>query len=106
MAKKYTDQQKALKLAWLRPEKPLHFSRDACRGSGSWPCVWKFWTNGLRLHIGLGKPWKRMGGVGMPVSQLTFGLILKPFSIILWWGLKRLFWIGDWEWKRALSKTA
>lgn len=104
MTKKYTDQQKALKLAWLHPEKPLHFSKDACRGAGYRPCVWKFWTNGVKFNLGLGKPWVHMGGKGMPVSQFTFGAALKPFNIILWWGNTRLFWIGDWEWKRELLR--
>lgn len=72
--------------------------------AGNWPCVWKFWTNGVRLHLGLGKPWKRMGGEDMPVSQVTFGFVLKPFSIILWWGNERIFWTGDRKWKRALSE--
>lgn len=105
MAKKYTDQQKALKLAWLKPVKRFHLTRHACRADGRWPCVWKVWTNGVRLHVGVGKPWGRMGGKGMPVSQLTFGIVADPFSITLWWGNTRLFWIGDWEWKKALSEN-
>ena len=60
----------------------------------------------MKFHLGLGKPWQRMGGDGMPVSQLTFGFAFKPFYVILWWGFKRVFWIGDWEWKRALSENA
>ncbi len=102
MVKRYSDQSKALRAAWDRPEKWFHFSRRMIWGHGTWPFNWGFFFGGGAITIEIGEPKNRAHGSEVPESQITLSATARPFGIICFWEQKRLFWIGNWAWKKGL----
>jgi hypothetical protein len=105
MAKKRTPEQEAIRAAKKRPEKRFHFSRRMSWGWGDRPCKWGFFTNWTSFTIDIGEPKVKFHGPEVPESKFGFTVATRPFSIICFWERKRLFWIGDWEWKKGLSNS-
>ncbi len=102
MVNKDSDQSKALRAAWDKPEKFFHFSRRMIWGHGKWPLKWGFFFGGGAIAIDIGEPKNRVNGSEVPESQLTLSATARPFGIICFWGQKRILWIGDREWKKGL----
>lgn len=102
MAKERDAQQDALRAAWDKPEKWFHFSRRMIWSHNTWPFKWGLFLGGGAIAIDIGEPKNRINGSEVPESQFTFSATARPFGIICFWEQKRIFWIGDWGWKKEL----
>jgi len=70
---------------------------------GSRPFRWSFFTNLHGFTLDLGRPKNKVHGETISESKFTLDLHTHPFGLLCFWKTRRLFWIGDWEWKRALK---
>ena len=95
-------QQAAIRRASKVPEQRAFCSKRMCWANGAWPCRWDFYTNWRGFGVGIGTPKTKFNGPDVPEPLFSLFLDLKPFKIISFWGMKRLFWIGDWAWKKEL----
>lgn len=102
MAKERTAQQEAIRQASKIPEKRAFCSTRMCWANGAWPCQWSFYTDWRGFSVDIGDPKIRFNGPDIPEPKFGFSFDLRPFRVIAFWGMRRLFWIGDWEWKRRL----
>ena len=103
MAKKLSPEFEAIRVAMKRPERSFFISRRMCWGRGKRPCEWGFFTNWRGFSINLGAVESVSDGDTASKSVLLISLDWYPFGFVIWWRSKRLIWIGDWEWKKALS---
>lgn len=101
MAKKTTEQE-MIRAALRRPERRWFFSWRTSRGRGDWPGKWSFFFDWNATTLSIGKPKKKFHGPEVTESQFNFSFKVRPFGIICFWGQERLFWIGDWAWKKSL----
>lgn len=85
------------------PERRWFLSRRMLWASGKWPTKWGFLINDWGFGFHFGEPKIKFHNSDLPEPQFSFRFDLKPFSMIAFWGQKRLFWIGDWAWKKSLS---
>jgi len=74
-------------------------SRRMCWAQGA---KWGFFTNYRGFSFNCGTPKNKFHGEQVPESQFTMSLDWRPFRFIAFWHLKRICWIGDWEWKKSL----
>jgi len=74
--------------------------------NGKWPFSWSFFTNWRGFVLDIGRPKVKVHGETTPESQFVLDLSTRPFGMICFWHTKRLFWIGDKEWKRALTTSS
>ena len=104
MNKKRTPEQEAISRAKKLPDRKGFVGWRMAWGRGSWPFRWGFFTNWTNFVISLGGPTVQGHIPDVPKSKFEFTFETRPFGIICFWKQKRLFWIGDWEWKKSLSK--
>ena len=102
MAKKHSPEFEAIRVAMRRPEKKRFISRRMAWARGDWPVHWSCFTNWRGFSLNVGAVEKLSDGDTAPKSVLLVSLDWRPFGFVIWWRSKRLVWIGDWEWKKAL----
>ena len=98
MAKKKTPEQVALAAAARKPERRRFMSRRMAWARGD---KWAFFTNYHGFSFSTGSPKKKFHGGDVPESQFTMSVDWRPFKVVVFWDLKRILWVGDWEWKKA-----
>lgn len=99
MAKKRTPEQEAIRRAMKMPDRRAFSSRYMSWAYGAWPCRWGVFSDWTSFSISFeGKA----HGAPVPGTGFVFKFGVRPFSIICFWEEKRIFWVGDWEWKRGL----
>lgn len=102
MAKKRTPQQEAISRAKRLPERKRFIGWRMVWAHGKWPCRWGLFTNWTSFTIDIGEPKVKFYGPDVPESKFGFRFAIRPFGVLCFWERKRLFWIGDWEWKKSL----
>lgn len=104
MAKKRTPEQEALRRAFDEPERRWFANRNMVWAFGMWPCRWGFFFDWKSLTIDVGE--YTDGPANQSWTRYILGITFSvwPFAIICFWKQKRIFWIGDWAWKRRLFK--
>lgn len=103
MSKKTTPEQEAIRAALRQPERRAFFSRRFSWGFGMWPCRWGFFFDWKSLTINFGEGESHHGS-SVPTHKFGITFTVWPFCILCFWKEKRIFWIGDREWKKGLFK--
>ena len=83
------------------PRWRFYMCRRYATAAGPWPFTWGWFTNWWGFSVNLGEP-KEITKGRMKVSRIVFSCSVKPLHAIAWWYGRRIFWIGDWKWKKDL----
>ncbi len=102
MAKKRTPEQEALSRAKKMPERKRFMSRKMAWAKGDRPVNWSFFTNWRGFCLSIGELEGASEKETAPQPKFLVSLDWRPFGFVIWWRSRRLVWVGDWEWKKAL----
>ena len=102
MVKVRTAEQEAIRAAQRRPERKRFVNRRMAWGFFG---VWSFFTDWTSVSVSVGQVGGRAEKETCPKPVFLFSFGVTPFSAVMFWRSKRLFWIGDWEWKRELNAS-
>ena len=101
MAKKQkTPEQLAISAAMRKPARWWFASRRVCWVNGK---TWGFFSNYKGFSFSCGTPKAKVHGEEVPESQFTMTFEWRPFRLVMFWHLKRICWIENWEWKKEFK---
>jgi hypothetical protein len=69
---------------------------------GDRPAKWSVFTNWRGFCLSIGELEGATAKETAPQPKFLMELNQRPFGFSIFWYGKRLVWIGDWEWKKAL----
>ena len=102
MAKKRTPEQEAISRAKKLPERKGFVGRRMAWGRGDRPFKWGFFTDWRCLSFSIGEMEGATAKETAPQPKFLVALDRQPFGFSIFWHGKRIVWIGDREWKKAL----
>lgn len=98
-----TAEQEAIQAAQRRPEKKRFANR---RMAWAFFEEWSFFTDWTSMSMSIGQVGGRAEKETCPMPVFLFSFGIAPFNASIFWRSKRIFWIGDWKWKRELHASS